>query len=154
MKLYVKNIARDPGDTLYIFLYKLLRLNNDYYKQSTVDSTYFDSEFTSLQCTTRKNRSFDDLILISKTYFKVSDKQVAKVLKRILDENKDLIFVLCDSAKKWILNRNLSRSSIIKYCSKYDYSDQKTDNSGNGVYSFDDIIKLMGLTKEDIKIEN
>ncbi len=153
MKLYVKNIVREPKDTLYIFLCKVLRLNDKYYLRTTVNSTYLDSEFKKLQCISGKNRSFDDLVLISKTYFKVSNKAIAKVIKRILDENK-VLFVLCDSANKWILNRNLTDSNNIKYCAKYNKSDLKTDDCGMGDYSFDDIITLMGLTKEDVKINN
>lgn len=154
MKLYVKDIVREPKDTLYTFLYKVLRLNDTYHVQSTILSTYYDLEFKNLQCISGKNRSFDDIVFISKTYFKVSDKAVAKILKKFLDKHNDLIFVLCDSAKKWVLNRGLHNSEIIKYCARYNKSDLNTNNYSAGKYSFDDIIKLMGLTKEDIKIEN
>ena len=152
MKLYVRDIAREPKDTLYTFLCKVLRLNESYYLQSTVNDTYFDFEFKKLQCKCGKNRSFDDLVLISKTYFRVSDKAVAKVLIKILNENNTFLFVLCDSAKKWVLNRNLNKSYKIKYCGTYNNSDLNTDNYSNGDYSFDNIITLAGLTKEDIKI--
>lgn len=152
MKLYVKNIVREPKDTLYTFLCKVLRLNSSYGIKSTVNHTYYNPELTKLQCIGDKNRSFDDLVLISKTYFRVSNKAIAKVLKRIIDENDNLLFVLCNSAEKWVLNRNLHKSEILKYCARYDKSDYKTDNYGVGDYSFDDIITLMGLTKEEIKI--
>ena len=154
MKLYVKDIVREPNDTLYTFLNKVLRLDNDYWNQSTTNATYLDPEFTKLQCMNGKNRSFDDLIFISKTYFKVPDKSVAKAIKRIIDENKDLLFIICDNINKWVINRQLSKSEIFKYCGTYKKSDEKTDNPGVGKYSFDDIITLMGLTKEDIKIGN
>lgn len=153
MKLYVKGIIREPNDTLYTFLCKVLRLNGEYWNQSTTNATYLDSEFTELQCISGKQRSFDDLLLISKTYFKVPDKSVAKAIKKILDKNKDFIFILCDNIDKWVLNRQLSKSEIFKYCGSYKKSDEKTNNPGIGTYSFDNIITLMGLTKEDVKIK-
>lgn len=154
MKLYVKDIVREPKDTLYTFLCKVLRLDEVYYIQSTVNDTYFDFEFKELQCKSGKKRSFDDLVLISKTYFRVSDKAVAKVILKLLNKKNDLIFVLCDSVNKWVLNRNLTKSDKVKYCASYNKSYLKTDDCGKGNYSFDDIITLAGLTKEDVKINN
>lgn len=153
MKLYVKDIIREPNDTLYTFLTRVLKLN-DIYKIATTNATYLDSEFKELQCKSEKHRSFDDLVLISKTYFKVSDKIIAKTLHKFLDNDKELMFVLCDSAKKWVLNSHLNKSEIIKYCGRYDESDYRTNEYKEGKYSFDDILNLMGLTKEDIKINN
>ena len=100
MKLYVKDIVREPKDTLCTFLHKVLRLNGSYSIQSTVNHTYYDPEFTKLQCLSGKNRSFDDIVLISKTYFRVSDKAIAKVLIKFINQYDNLGFVLCDSAKK------------------------------------------------------
>lgn len=153
MKLYVKDIVREPNDTLYTFLTRVLKLN-DTYKIATTNATYLDPEFKELQCKSEKHRSFDDLVLISKTYFKVSDKIIAKTLHKFLDNDKELMFVLCDSAEKWVLNSHLNKSEIIKYCGKYDNSDIRTSRYLKGKYSFDDILNLMGLTKEDIKINN
>jgi hypothetical protein len=153
MKLYVKDIVREPKDTLYSFLYKVLRLDHNYHIQTTVNTTYYYPDFTNMQCINGKNRSFDDLVIISKTYFRVSDKSVAKVIKKLLDGNNNLIFVLCDSVNKWVLNRSLTKSESIKYCARYNISDHKTEQFGAGDYSFDTIITLMGLTKEDVKIE-
>ena len=154
MKIYVKNIIREPNDTLYTFLYRVLRLDCEYYKQNTTDTTYLDPDFTKTQCFSGKYRSFDDLVAISKTYFKVSDKAIAKVLIKFIDKSDTLCFVLCDSAKKWVLNSGLNDSEILKYCARYNKSDYNTDSSGEGKYSFDDIITLAGLTKDDIKINN
>jgi len=91
-------------------------------------------------------------VLISKTYFRVSDKSVAKVIKKILDNYYNSCLVLCDSANKWVLQYGLYKNDNIKYCANYNKSYMKTNKSGIGKYSFDDIITLMGLTKEDIKI--
>lgn len=153
MKLYVKDIVKRPNDTLYKFLYRFLNLTEKGTIQHLMGhTTYLNPEFKQIQCNSGRYRSFDDLVLISKTYFRVSDKAVAKVLIKILNKNNTFLFVLCDSAKKWVLNRNLFRSKIIKYCSTYNKCDLNTDNYSSGDYSFDDIIALAGLTKEDIKI--
>ena len=152
MKLYVKDIIREPKDTLYTFLFKVFKLNGSYFGKYTVNSTYLDPEFKKLQCVNCKNRSFDDIVLISKTYFKVSDKVIAKTILKFLNKDNILSFVLCNSAKKWVLNYGLTKSESIKYCARYDNSHYKTEQFGVGDYSFDNIITLMGLTKEDVKI--
>ena len=154
MKLYVKDVVREPNDTLYTFLYKVLHFDGNGFGKAIVNSTYFNPEFKELQCTAGKFRSFDDLVLISKTYFRVSDKAVAKVLKKFSDNHNYVNFVLCDSAYKWVFYYGLHKSNNIKYCANYNKSYEKTDDPGVGIHSFDDIIKLMGLTKEDIKIGN
>ena len=154
MKLYVKDVVREPNDTLYTFLYKVLHFDGNGFVKAIVNSTYFDPEFKELQCTAGKFRSFDDLVLISKTYFRVSDKAVAKVLKKFSDNHNYVNFVLCDSAHKWVFYYGLHKSNNIKYCANYNKSYEKTDDPGVGIHSFDDIIKLMGLTKEDVEINN
>ena len=154
MKLYVKDVVREPNDTLYTFLYKVLHFDGNGFGKAIVNSTYFDPEFKELQCTAGKFRSFDDLVLISKTYFRVSDKAVAKVLKKFSDNHNYVNFVLCDSAHKWVFYYGLHKSNDIKYCANYNKSYEKTDDPGVGIHSFDDIIKLMGLTKEDIEIND
>ncbi len=155
MKLYVKGVVREPKDTLYTFLSKVFKINVSFFNKYSINATYLDSEFKKLQCESEKHRSFDDIVLISKTYFKVSNKTVAKTILKFLNKDQDLLFVLCESAKKWILNYGLNKSNNIKYCGNYNKSDEKTHIYGiNSDYSFDDIVTLMGLTKEDIKINN
>lgn len=154
MKLYVKNIVREPKDTLYTFLCRVLNFNDDGFAKGTVNTTYFDPEFTKLQCNRSKYRSFDEILLISKTYFKVSNKAVAKVIKKLLDTYPNAVLVLCDSIHKWVFYYGLTESDDIKYCARYNKSNYKTNDCEAGKYSFDDIITLMGLTKEDVKINN
>ena len=153
MKLYVKDITREPKDTLYTFLYKVLSFDSKGFGKAIVNDTYYDPELTKRQCIRGKYRSFDEIVLISKTYFRVSDKAVAKVIKIFLDDCKFASLVLCDSAHKWVFYYGLG-SNYIKYCANYNKSYEKTDDPGVGIHSFDDIIKLMGLTKEDVKINN
>ena len=156
-KIYIKDEVRLPIDTLYTFLKRILHLDgNSYDIRGTTKDTYNDIECTHLQCPNHKRRSFQDLVLISKTYFKVSDKNVAKVIKRFLDDDTlGTVLVLCDTAKKWVFYCNLTKSNHIKYCAIYNSSYKKIDQVGdNDVYSFTNIIKLMGLTIQDLKIEN
>ena len=154
MKLYVKDIVRKPKDTLYTFLYKVLNFDSNSFGKAIVNDTYYDPELTKRQCIRGKHRSFDEIVLISKTYFRVSDKAVAKVLKKFSDDHYNVNFVLCDSAHKWVFYYGLG-SNYIKYCANYKEGYKKTNETGkNGKYSFDDIIKLMGLTKEDIEIND
>ena len=154
MKLYVNNVTRKSKDTLYTFLYKVLNFDSNGFGKVIVNDTYYDPELTKLQCIRGKYRSFDDIVLISKTYFRVSDKAVAKILKKFSDEHYNVNFVLCDSAHKWVFYYGLV-SDYIKYCANYNEGYKKTNETGkNGKYSFDDIIKLMGLTKEDVEINN
>ncbi len=154
MKLYVKNVTREPKDTLYTFLYKVLNFDSNGFGKAVVNDTYYDPELTKRQCIRGKFRSFDEIVLISKTYFRVSDKAVAKILKKFSDNYYNVNFVLCDSAHKWVFHYGLG-SNYIKYCANYKAGYKKTNETGkNGKYSFDDIITLMGLTKEDVEIND
>ena len=155
MKLYVKDVIREPKDTLYTFLYKVLNFDGKGFGKAIVNTTYYDPELTKLQCIRGKYRSFDEIVLISKTYFKVSSKTVAKTIKKFLDKYGYTNLVLCDSAHKWVFYWGLHKSNDIKYCANYNKSYEKTNETGkNGKYSFDDIITLMGLTKEEVEINN
>lgn len=154
MKLYVKNITREPNDTLYTFLYRVLGFDDNGFGKCCVNTTYYDPELTKIQCNSNKYRSFDDIVLISKTYFKISDKAVAKAIKKLLDDYNSAGLVLCDAIHKWVFYYGLNKSEIFKYCTIYNSSHNKTDNPGKGVYSFENIINLMGLIIEDVKINN
>jgi hypothetical protein len=152
MKLYVEDVVREHKDTLYTFLNKVLNFDSNGFGKANVNATYLDPQFKNLPCVFGKYRSFDDLVLISKTYFKVSNKTVAKTIKKFLDKYDSTNLVLCDAVNKWVFYYGLTNSDNIKYCANYKKSYEKTDQVGVGKYSFDDIITLMGLIKEDVKI--
>jgi len=67
MKLYVKDAVREPNDTLYTFLYKILRMDTNL-KKSTVNTTYLDPEFKDQQCIANKYRSFGAILKPSFIY--------------------------------------------------------------------------------------
>lgn len=150
MKLYVKDIVREPNDTLYTFLYKVLNLNKDVFGKCYVNDTYIDPKFKNLQCIKHRHRSFDDIVLISKTYFKISKKIVAKVIIKFLNNDQSLSLVLCDSAKKWVFYSGLTKHESLKYCAKYNKGHLKLNDSYDGIHSYNDILMLAGLEKENI----
>lgn len=153
MKLYIEGIVRQPGDTLHTFLNRVFRLGGNYYSKYTTNATYLDPEFKELHCVSEKHRSFDDIVLISKTYFKVSDKTVARSIIKFLNNDNSLSLVFCDSAKKWVLNYGLHKSLSVNYCAEYNQSYSKRKDCGiNGKYSFNDIMTLAGLTEKDFII--
>jgi hypothetical protein len=149
MKLYVKNIVREPNDTLYTFLYKVLSLDGNGFGRATVKDTYFDPEFKKQQCISHKYRSFDDIVSISKTYFRVSDKAVAKVIIKFLNNDKNYSLVICDAIDKWVFYYGLTRHTSSNYCAKYNGGFGKIDTCGVGIYSYNDILVLAGLEKEE-----
>lgn len=132
----------------------MLGFDGSGFRKGMVNTTYFDPEFIKIQCSSNKYRSFDDIVLISKTYFKVSNKAVAKVIKRFLDDYDSMGLLLCDNINKWVLYRGLTKSDDIKYCYKYKKSDENLHSLGKGNHSFIDIINLMGLTEENVKIND
>lgn len=154
MKIYIKDVVRLPKDTLYSFLHRVLNIGDNFHKAMLRHDTYFDPEFTKIQCEAHKRRSFDDIVDISKTYFKTSDKQVSKtILKFLKDDKNNLIFVLCNAAKKWVLNSDID-ASYLKYCATYNNSYTKTDVRLNGRFCLDDIFKLMEIDKEFIVVDD
>jgi len=153
MKLYIKDVTRDKKDTLYTFLLKNLNIGGHYEKRGKFNATYYDPEFKQLQYKSAK-RSFEEIVLISKTYFKVSDKTVAKVIIRILNKYPQVTLVLCDFAKKWVVYCDLSKNENSKYCAKYNQGFLKINEDGHGKYTYNDIMVLAGLPKEDVNINN
>lgn len=145
-KLYVKGVKRTPNDTLYSFLLRNLTKFKHWTTIGKFNSTYFDPEFKQIQCDSR-HRSFEDIVLISKTYFKVSDKQVAKAIIRVLNEQPKFSLLLCDSINKWVIQHGFTKIENSNYCAKYNNAHLKLNNK-YGKYSYNDIMVLAGLPKE------
>lgn len=153
MKIYVKLEERIPEDSLYTFLKRILNLENKGYNTGCCKPTFFDPEFKKNQCLKMAHRSFEDIVFISKTYFKVSDKAVARALKKLIDERNFLNFILCDRINKWVFTSYMSKSKEFKYCGTYNKSNEKISHKGKSAYSFEDIIKLMDLTVKEITMK-
>lgn len=119
--------------------------------------TYFDAECTVQQCKSAR-RSFDDLLIICKTYFpRTTKKHLAKALYKLHTKDIYLSIFICGDIKKVVFSRVSNYQRFTKYflrdvdSNRYDgmYDPNK---KGNGNHSFNDIIKLIGL--KHIKYEN
>lgn len=149
--LYLKDVKREPKDTLATFLERCFH-GKGFKAYGSLPTTYKDVECTDKEMSS-KHRSFEIIAEVSKTYFRVCEKQVAKTLKKLIlknqNEKKCLGFLLCKSANKWILNGFSAEISNDIWGNKdrfildYGGSEDKTDLKGSGQYSFDEIEKLM-----------
>ena len=144
--LYLKTIKREPKDTLFTFLEKCLK-KKSFKSYGIFPKTYKDIECTKLEYP-EAYRSFEVIVEISKTYFKVSEKQVAKTIKKIIvkDENRKLGFLLCLATNKWILHSitvYLQPEKENNFILKYSNSINRLDEKGKGKYNFNEIDKLM-----------
>ena len=112
-------------------------------------------EFSELECPSIEETTEELYNLVGEIKEQTDLSELGeKCLEYLLDENDKLCFVLCDSAHKWVFYYGLS-NDYIKYCANYKEGYKKTNETEkNGKYSFDDIIKLMGLIKEDIEIND
>jgi heme oxygenase len=90
-KIYFKNPNTENLDKLIESLFT----KNVFYAKNT----YLDSEFKYIECT-RSRRSFEDLLLISKTYFPRTKK---KELMQALINNK-ILFYRCSEIKKIVFH--------------------------------------------------
>ena len=102
MKLYLESQHRKkPREPILSFLER-------YFKNLT-KGTYFDEPCTQLQCSSGKNRSIDEMLLIVKTeYPKSKNSDIYKAFKKLLliEENKPygsrLSLVYCKDIDKWV----------------------------------------------------
>lgn len=150
-KIYLKKTERLKRDSLYSFLKRCIDKTSDFkYKSYGRFPASFKDENCYIPEKGEAYRSFDAIVEISKTYFKVSDKRVAKTLKRIMTENKgkqgrELGFLFCGTANRWTMHENsgfcwyLNQEFILNYSSSLDAKHVK----GSGKYCMNDIIFLM-----------
>ena len=139
--LYLKEIKRSSKDTLFTFLKKCIAEKN-FKVFGAFPTTYLDKECNQIEISP-KYRSFESIVEISKTYFKVSEKKVAKTLKKIILENNVSGFLYCLAANKWIFYSNMDYFNEERHIFKYSDSHLKTHLKGSGKYTFNDIEKLM-----------
>jgi hypothetical protein len=151
-KIYFKTIKRQNRDTLYSFLSRCIDKteNHKYKSYGRFPNSYSNEECTKGEHASTSFRSFDAIVQISKSYFKVSDKQVAKAIKKILTKNrgvpdKELGFLFCGTANRWVMHQNsgycwfLNNEFVLNYSS----SVNKKNYKGSGTYCMNDIISLM-----------
>lgn len=145
--IYIQEIRREEKDTLFTFLKRCIK------KKGFKDEGRFPRTYKNEECTDdmfesgMKYRSLEAIIEISKTYFRVSEKQVAKTLKKIIEENYSYGFLYCGAANKWIfyhasysiqlLDRN------VNFTLTYGKTQDKLNSTGCGKYTYNQIHELM-----------
>lgn len=147
--LYLKDVQREKKDTLYTFLKRCINPIGvlPYKSKGAFPTTYKNENYSDKECDS-KFRSLEAIIEISKTYFKVSDKHVAKVVKKICLQDKTLALLFCKMANKWIFYEGIYSEKYWKkdednFTLNYDNSINKKDNKGKGKYTYNEIRELM-----------
>lgn len=148
--LYLKDVKREDKDSLYTFLKRCIGPipNSPYKSIGGFPATYTDKECANKECSP-KFRSLEVIIEISKAYFRVSDKQVAKALKKLCVQDKLLGLLLCNAAGKWIFYTSKGAMGGFWYedeenfILEYSNSVNKKDQRGVGKYTYNEIRELM-----------
>ncbi len=118
-------------DTIYLLGEKKFKKLEDliyYYFEEDCPATYY-SDTEKLQCREGCRRSFDDLLMLSKYYFPdTTDKELAKTMKKIHEEDNDLFF-------EWIFCEDTNRPTFTKDDEIIDYDDDFIEDFCNDYYS-------------------
>jgi hypothetical protein len=153
-KLYLSELdIRSNGirlTTLDLFLRSMLLKKTKYNSFYGVPQTYYNKEFSNLQCSCQV-RSFFDIVNICKTYFDATDKDVAGYLKQIISEtrfnayhNMRYGFLFCGKAGGWVLHSSDNCWSIDKnFVINYSSSENRLQEKGDRHYSMNNILELM-----------
>lgn len=100
-------------------------------------ATYSDKACKKQQCHNDANRSFEDLLIICKTYFpKTTEEQLAKSLYGLFKYNK-LIVIFCDNINKLVFYR---RRHALNF--EYLIVDEATKR-GVGKYNYNEFMELV-----------
>lgn len=149
MKLYV-DIKKENKERITTFLKKCYNVNSS---NIVFTETYFDELCQNKECK-RANRSFEDLYTTIKTYYPYcSKKHFAKQLDKLIQKSK-LRLLFCPDISKWVL-MNISYGTYDNtYKNLYNYTNSKTKlkEKGKGIYSYYDIMLLMGYSKQHCEI--
>ena len=142
-KIYFKDIEVKNVDDI---LNKLL-INNNGLQSSNKPTFYKYNNVYYQQCSAGKYRSFDDILLICKTYF--PSVKVETVFEKLL---------LLNNTKSSVLNNKLNQRfrycgdiRRIRYISNYStllenfYKDATTGSQGESKYSWKDLFKMINI---------
>ena len=150
MKLYVNSQHRkQPREPILSFLER-------YFKGLT-KKTYHDEQCTQLQCSSGKNRSIDEMLLIVKTeYPKSKNSDIYKAFKKLLlleelkYQGSRLALLYCKDINKWVFMR-FNHNSNTRFLMNYSDSVNKKDLNGEGTETFNSfIINKLGFTEEEL----
>ena len=145
MKLYLESQHRKkPREPILSFLER-------YFKNLT-KGTYFDEPCTQLQCSSGKNRSIDEMLLIVKTeYPKSKNSDIYKAFRKLLLQNKQLVLVYCCDIDKWVFTKFTVTSINTNFIWNHSNSDTKKDKKGKGKETFNSfMIDKLGFTEEEL----
>lgn len=146
-KLYIAEIelgeAKKPK-TIKKFLefYFTHKNNNQLYSSSL--STYYDKECTNIQCICNKLRSFDDMYMITKTYYpSITVKKLITILVNltIIKGGNLLVPQFSDCG-------GMRRIRIIYYMKANTYAEVMTKLKYDSVYSWKELFNMIDLTEE------
>ena len=150
MKLYVNfQHRKQPREPILSFLQR-------YFKNLT-KRTYFDEQCTQLQCSTGKNRSIDEMLIIVKTeYPKSKNSDIYKAFRKLLlleelkSQGSRLALLYCKDINKWVFMR-FKHNSNTRFLMDYSDSVNKKDLNGEGIETFNSfIINKLGFTEEEL----
>ena len=153
MKLYLKSHHRkQPREPILNFLKR-------YFRSLTL-STFFDEDCSKLQCSSGKNRSIDEMLIIVKTeYPKSHNKDIYKAFRKLLlehevrNEDAKLSLLFCKDIEKWVFMK-YKHNCNTRYILKYSDSDLKTDFKGKGKESYNSFMTKLGFTAGELHKEN
>ena len=153
MKLYLKSQHRkQPREPILNFLKR-------YFKGFSI-ATFYDEECTKLQCSSAKNRSIDEMLVIVKTeYPKSNNKDIYKAFRKLLLEHEikkgesKLSLLYCKDIDKWVFMKykhNCNTRFILNYAN----SVEKKDLNGKGKETYNSFMTKLGFTMEELHKEN
>lgn len=111
IKIYFKE-AKDSYDSVFELLSHYFSINNPRCNPET-----FWADTNELQCTAGRNRSFDDLLLLSQHYIK--DVKIEDVVNALYQYNKDktdgmLACIHCSTIKRFVITSSKYDKSTIE----------------------------------------
>jgi hypothetical protein len=153
MKLYLKSQHRKkPREPILNFLKR-------YFKNLTL-STFLDEQCDNLQCSTGKNRSIDEMLIIVKTeYPKSKNSDIYKAFRKLLLENESkngtgkLSLLYCKDINKWVFMKYIHNCNT-RFILNYSNSVEKKDLNGNGKETYNSFMTKLGFTMEELHREN
>lgn len=115
--------------------------------------TYYDKECTTIQCVSGKYRSFDDLMLLAKTYY--PDTTPADLMRELLlleKAGRHDSFGDGTCPKLTLLMGNCADINRIRVCYFYEknsYEFTRTIDKLNSQYSWTELLSMIGINSQE-----
>jgi hypothetical protein len=146
-KLYVREIESGnikKPKTIKTFLKFYFTYNNNHQLYSSSLATYSNKECTTTHCNRDKLRSFDDMYMITKTYYPsiTVEKFITILVNLTIIKNNRLLIPQFDNCG------TMMRIRIIYYQNSNNYNDVISKPKYNSEYSWKELFKMIDLTEE------